>query len=83
MRTAPRPIRQSGVSSVDAASVAPEVKTTCSGLAPTSAATVAARILDQAARGAALAMDRGRIGATSSAASIAARAAGSSGALAL
>ncbi len=38
-RISPRPMRQSGVSSVDAASVAPEVKTTWSGLALTSAAT--------------------------------------------
>ena len=43
------------------ASVPPEVNTTLRGSAPTSAATLLARLLDQAARGAALGMDRGRI----------------------
>ena len=57
----PRPASAAGVSASILASVPPEVNTTLRGSAPTSAATCSARLLDQAARGAALGMDRGRV----------------------
>ncbi len=83
MRSGARPMRQSGVSSVVAASVAPEVNTTCSGAPLTSAATARreASTMRRAARPSAWTEEA--LAAMSKAASIASRAAGSSGALAL
>jgi len=83
MRTAPRPICQSGVSNAEAASVAPEVNTICSGLPFTSAATsrLAVSISRRAARPSAWTDDG--LADMSSAATMASRAEASSGALAL